>query len=159
MIRSKSRPRIKGKKNKKGDKAWSLKHADDEFRLFMLRTVPNKCVFPNCQITDPKKLTVSHYFGRVKKATRFDVRNCDFLCRNHHYWDKQLGWEFQKQTFFKHGWDGQYTKFMIQKLGDEGAFAELKELSEQKIGPKKAIQQFQGSLRETINNGSTPPQH
>ena len=138
----KKAPRTKG--NPK-DKVWSLKRADTEFRAFMLKTVPVRCVFPNCQETRPEKLTVSHYFGRVKKATRFDTNNCDFLCRTHHYWDKQLGWEFQKQMFAIHGWDGQYTKYMEKKLG-RNQFWKLEELAREKIGPKKAIQAFQASL-------------
>lgn len=143
--RLKPHGRIKPKKQGKG-KLWSLKRADDEFRLVMLKSVPHQCVFPRCLITDPKKLTISHYFGRVRKGTRFVKDNCVFLCRNHHYWDKQLGWEFQKQTLQEHGYDGIYTKYMINKLGSR--LWDLKILSEQKIGPKKAIQEFQSSLKK-----------
>lgn len=123
------------------DRIWGLKRADTEFRAFMLKSVPAQCVFPNCQITDPKKLTVSHYFGRVNKGTRFDMRNCDFLCRNHHYWDKQLGWEFQKQTQDKHGWDGRYTLYMREKLA--GQWFVVKALAESDMKQKAAIIEFQ----------------
>ena len=132
---------------KKGVKTWGLKRADDEFRLVMLKECPHKCEYPECPITDPKKLTVSHYHGRARKGTRFYIPNCCFLCRNHHYWDKQIGWEFQKQRKEnpKHKRDGQYTKHMKKKLGLK-KFYELDILAAQKISPKKAIQAFQASL-------------
>lgn len=125
------------------NKPWSLKRADIEFRAVMLTKVPHQCVFPGCQITDPNKLTVSHYFGRAKKGTRFVVLNCCLLCRNHHYWDKQLGWEFQKQRKEVHGWDGKYTLYMKENLAHQ--FKQIEILSQEKIGPKKAIQQFQNT--------------
>lgn len=137
--------RIKPAKQGNG-KPWSLKRADDEFRLVMLKSVSHQCVFPGCQVTDPKKLTVSHYFGRGKKGTRFIVLNCCLLCRNHHYWDKQLGWEFQKQRKEIHGWDGKYTLYMKENLAHQ--FKQIEILSQQKIGPKKAIQLLQSSLKE-----------
>lgn len=136
----------KGKKNSKLPKVkvWSLKKADRQFRGVMLKSVPVKCVFPECPITDPAKLTVSHYHGRVNKGTRFDIRNCDFICRNHHYWDKQLGWEFQKQTLEKHGWDGRYTLYMKEKLGAD--YQNVKELADSGMKPKIAIQTLQATL-------------
>lgn len=146
--------RTKHKKTGKttDEKIWSLKRADKEFRLILLANRMNAdypiCVFPGCQIKDPKKLTVSHYFGRVNKATRFDMRNCDLLCRNHHYWDKQLGWEFQKQTKEKHGWNGRYTIYMKQKLGTT-ILKELQSLAESSMKQKIAIQQFQAELSAT----------
>lgn len=127
---------------------WSLRTADTKFREYMLTKVTLNCIFPNCPITDPNKLTVSHYHGRVNKATRFDLRNCDLLCRNHHYWDKQLGYEFQKQTIEKHGWDGRYTLYMKTKLGTD--YEPLKELAATKLSPQKAIAAFQASLNTTI---------
>lgn len=132
----------KSKKEDNSPKLWKLKRADTEFRKVMLKSVPLKCVFPECPITDPNKLTVSHYHGRAKKGTRFSVLNCDFICRNHHYWDKQLGYEFQKQTKEKHGWDGRYTLYMKNKLGDK-LFTELEELANSGMKPKIAIYNFQ----------------
>lgn len=132
------------KRHRPKEKAWSLKKADTQFRLYFLNSLASEkrviCVFPGCNQTDSKKLTVSHYFGRVNKGTRFNIENCDLLCRTHHYWDKQLGWEFQKQTKEKHGWDGRYTLYVKLKLGDE--FQTLKELAESGMRPKLAIQQF-----------------
>ena len=139
-----SRGKIKPSKPTDTHKLWSLKKADREFRTFMLKIVPIQCVFPNCPITDPKKLTVSHYHGRVNKGTRYDVRNCDFICRNHHYWDKQLGWEFAKQTVEKHGWNGRYTLFMMEKLA--GQWFIVKSLAESGMKQKAAIQQFRALL-------------
>lgn len=134
-------------------KIWSMKRADDEFRLVMLKSVPHRCAYEDvighsCDITDPNKLTVSHYFGRAKKGTRFMMENCILLCRNHHYWDKQIGFEFQKQRRENklHGYDGLYTIYMKGKLGYR-RFNELESLAAAKIGPKKAIQEFQESLK------------
>lgn len=147
-IKRGKKPRTAKKKEK--TKAWSLNRADREFRAFMLKVLADEkrviCIFPGCNISDPAKLTVSHYFGRVNKATRFDIRNCDLLCRNHHYWDKQLGWEFQKQTKEKHGLDGRYTLYIKQKLGDE--YTTLKALAESGMKPKVAIQSLQDKIKE-----------
>lgn len=134
-------PTKKKKKKDVGPKPIKLKTADNKFRQVMLDSVETKCVFPNCEIRDPKRLTVSHYHGRVKKATRYSIENCDLLCRNHHYWDKQLGWEFQKQTKEEHGWDGQYTLYMKRKLGED-RFRELKELAESGMKQQVAIKEF-----------------
>ena len=135
----------------KGTKIWGLRRADLEFRRTMLEAAPVKCVFPGCTITDPKKLTVSHYHGRANKATRFYIPNCDFICRTHHYWDKQLGWEFQKQTKEKHGWDGRYTLYMKEKLPNP-EFRYLKYLAESGMKQKTAIQNFQNSLTTLSTN-------
>lgn len=126
---------------KKKKKTWSLKKADTEYRALRLEIDPPHviCIFPGCNITNPSKLTLSHYFGRVAKLLRYDDDNCDWLCRNHHYWDKQLGWEFQKQIKEKHGWDGQYTLYMKKKLGEE-RFYEMLELSKITGSKKKVIE-------------------
>ncbi len=67
-----------------------------------------KCsrVYPpdNC-----RNLGVSHYFTRGKESTRFDEDNCDLLCTLpcHRKWG--------------HGDErGDYIKYMIKKLGQEG---------------------------------------
>lgn len=85
-------------------------------------------MFPDCFITDFEKLTCSHYHSRAKFGTRFDEKNCIALCRNHHYWDKILGWEYQKQIKGEKGadWDGRYTLYMKTWLGEDG-FRELAE--------------------------------
>lgn len=130
---------------RKKSKEWSLKKADIEFRKVMLQTVPVRCVFPNCPITNPKKLTISHYHGRVNKGTRYCIPNCDLLCRLHHYWDKQLAWEFQKQTKEKHGWDGRYTLYMKDKLKD--SYGTIQALAQSNMKPKVAIKQFRDFLK------------
>lgn len=91
-----------------------LKDADKRFSL-NIRSRDQHCQFPGCQST--KILQCSHYIGRAIKSTRFDTDNCIALCWFHHYKSKDLGYEYQKQTIEKHGYDGQYTKFMQQRLG------------------------------------------
>lgn len=118
---------------------WSLKKADATFSAEILAR-DTKCQFPGCNRTD--QLTCSHYFGRVCKATRFDKDNCVILCRKHHYWDKMLGFEFQKQRKEVHGWDGQYTLFMKNRLGPTRWYA----LIERSMIPMKqtvAIAEYQ----------------
>ena len=95
-----------------------------------------KCLFPNCTVFSLEKLTCSHYFSRAKWGTRYDPLNCIALCRTHHYWDKQLGWEFQKQQEEIHGWDGQYTLYMKNWLGEE--WVELKARAEM-TGQRKTV--------------------
>lgn len=95
-----------------------LQRADSAFSKIILER-DGKCQYPGCEISDPAKLTCSHYYGRAIKNTRFDKRNCIALCRTHHFWDKQLGWEFQKQRAEIHGWDGKYTTHMKNWLGGE----------------------------------------
>lgn len=138
---------------RKKSKEWTLAKADRHFRTYFLSILESDdrvvCVFPGCNQSNPSKLTVSHYFGRVNKGTRYHIDNCDLLCRVHHYWDKQLGWEFQKQTKEKHGWDGRYTLYIKQKLGNE--FEELKQLAESGMKPKLAIQQFKERYESTTS--------
>lgn len=107
------RTRVKVKLNK------SLVARADKHFADQIKTRDGECQFPGCQITDPAKLTCSHYHSRAKWGTRYEPKNCIALCRNHHYWDKQLGWEFQKQQKGIHGWDGQYTIFMKNWLGED----------------------------------------
>jgi hypothetical protein len=139
------------KKQRKGD-VWSLRNADNKYREHRLRKDKNiKCVFPNCPITDPKKLTLSHYHGRAKKGTRYHDDNNDWLCRNHHYWDKKVGWEFQKQRKEdpRAPWDGRYTLFMYEKLGVEG-FNALDALAESGIKKNAAIKAFMETYQSLL---------
>lgn len=94
-----------------------LKRADEVFSL-KIRARDGHCQFPGCQSTNT--LQCSHYIGRATKSTRFDEDNCITLCWYHHYKSKDLGFEYQKQTKEKHGFDGQYTLFMRRHLGKEG---------------------------------------
>ncbi len=112
--------RVPMKRHKKSK--WStksaLKKADTLFSN-EIRARDGKCLFPGCKVTDPKKLQNSHYIGRAVSSTRFDPDNCIALCWLHHFKDKMLGFEYQKQTLEEHGWDGQYTIFMRNLLGPE----------------------------------------
>jgi hypothetical protein len=93
-----------------------MKRADDEFSIF-IRKRDERCMFPGCTVTDPAKLQCSHYIGRAHKATRYDPENCIALCWFHHFKSKEWGFEYQKQTVEKNGWDGQYTLWMKNWLG------------------------------------------
>lgn len=96
-------------------------HKLDTFFADKIKDRDGRCLFPGCTETRREKLTCSHYFGRGKWGTRFDEKNCITLCRTHHYWDKDIGWEFQKQQAGEKGcdWDGRYTVYMKQWLGGE----------------------------------------
>lgn len=119
---------------------WSLKKAD---RLFseMVRARDGKCLHPrgtaNCKL-----LQNSHYFGRAIKSTRFDPDNCITICWFHHYKSKDLGFEYQKQTKAKHGFDGQYTLFMKTHLGKK-RFQALTRRSKLSLKRDEAIRRFQ----------------
>lgn len=106
--------RVVAKKQKSISKL--IKQADAIFSV-LVRRRDGHCQFPGC--TSTKKLQCSHYIGRAHKATRWDYDNCIALCWYHHYKSKDLGYEYQKQTVEKHGWDGQYTLFMKRWLGPE----------------------------------------
>lgn len=127
------KPSIKRKVNslKKADKAFSEE----------IRQRDGKCLFPMCRVTDLKKLQCSHYWGRSTKSTRFDPDNCISLCWLHHYKDKMLGFEYQKQTIEKQGYDGQYTLWMKAWLGKERWDA-LYARSKQSIKQSKAIEEY-----------------
>lgn len=107
----------KAYKRKYGTKS-ALKRADVAFSA-LIRKRDGKCQFPGCEITDFAKLQNSHYISRSVSETRFDEDNCIALCWNHHYFDKMLGWEYQKQRLEEHGWDGRYTLHMRTILGEK----------------------------------------
>lgn len=119
---------------------WKLRKADGLFSG-LIRERDKRCLFPGCKVADISKLQCSHYFGRSKKATRFDFDNCISLCWLHHFKDKMLGYEYQKQRKEIHGWDGQYTLFMKNHLGEE-KFAALLVKSEKTIKQSVAIKEF-----------------
>jgi hypothetical protein len=117
-LRASQRKLRKHAKKQLGSRIWSMKRADDEISLHV-RERDGKCMFPNCTVTDIKKLQCSHYIGRAHKATRYDPDNLIALCWYHHFKSKDLGYEYQKQRVEKQGWDGQYTLFMKKWLGEE----------------------------------------
>lgn len=94
---------------------WAKSRADSEFSR-SIRIRDGSCQFPGCFSVE--RLQCSHYIGRARMSTRFDFDNCITLCEKHHYGDKQWGFEYQKQRKEIHGYDGQYTIFMKNKLGD-----------------------------------------
>lgn len=134
--------RIVRKRAKKtgGDSIWSMKKADHVFSE-EIRARDGKCMHPkgseNCKL-----LQNSHYIGRAVKSTRYDPDNCVAICWFHHYKSKDLGFEYQKQTIEKHGFDGQYTIFMRNLLGEE-RFAALIERSKTSIKQRAAISNYQ----------------
>jgi hypothetical protein len=136
--------RIKAKKLKK--RFTSIMKAD---RIFSdkIRTRDKHCLFPGCEVSDRAMLQNSHYFGRAIKSTRFDPDNCIALCWLHHFKDKMLGYEYQKQRKEVHGWDGQYTLFMRTWLGEE-RFTALVERSQQQISQRKAIDAFMETIQK-----------
>lgn len=134
-----------------------LREADDLFSL-EIRQRDGKCLFPGCKVTDLKKLQCSHYIGRGVSATRFDPDNCIALCWFHHFKDKQLGWEYQKQTYKEHGWDGRYTIFMQEWLGTERWNA-LLERSESSIHKTDAVYNYLSShaMRANLEEAEQVP--
>lgn len=139
----KRRPRAATGKLK--PKKWKFKKsiltkADASFSE-KIRTRDVHCLFPGCNRTD--QLTNSHYFGRAKWGTRFDEENCITLCRTHHYWDKDIGWEFQKQRVGEKGcdWDGRYTTFMRERLGN-AAFLALTQRAQADTKRSDAIKKY-----------------
>jgi hypothetical protein len=110
------------KLSKPKKKAWKfvkthLVECDDVFSR-EVRDRDRHCLFPGCETT--YHLTCSHYIGRANWNTRFDEDNCITLCTTHHFWDKTIGWEYQKQRKGVKGcdWDGRYTLFMMSFLGE-----------------------------------------
>jgi hypothetical protein len=147
---SKKLKRVAGKikprkvSTKKPKVRTNLSLADEKFSKKILER-DGKCLFPNC--TSPSKLTNSHYHNRGKFNTRFDEKNCITLCQFHHYMNRVVGWEFQKQRIEKHGWDGQYTLFMKKWLGEE-EFEALDQRAKRTRKQSLAIQAFM----ETVEN-------
>ena len=128
-------------------KIWSDKRADDEFSL-KIRKRDGKCMYPGCTVTEIKKLQCSHYHGRRHSATRYHEKNCIALCWLHHFKDKLLGYEYQKQTKERHGYDGQYTLFMKKWLGRKefNALAALAKTTANRANIKLALQRELESL-------------
>lgn len=126
-------------------KVWTLKKADTHFSK-QIRARDGKCMHP-MGTEDCVMLQNSHYIGRAVKSTRFDPENCVTICWFHHYKSKDLGFEYQKQTIEKHGFDGQYTIFMQKFLG-ERRFIALMERAKQQVKPKQAIKDYQSLTLE-----------
>jgi hypothetical protein len=152
-VSKRAKPRLKRKKgykllNDELVKVWKLRRADSAFSKEIIER-DGKCLFPGCGKTT--QLTCSHYIGRATKSTRFFKDNCITLCTTHHFWDKQLGWEFQKQRQEVHGWDGRYTLFMKERLG-EGGFNYLLELAQVSVKQSDAIWAYQTYASKSISD-------
>lgn len=87
-----------------------LRKTDKLFRQYVLRVFDYTCA--RCRKTyEPDNcqgLHVSHFWGRARENTRFDIDNVDLLC-------------FGCHQIWGHG-DGrkEYIDFMLKKLGQEG---------------------------------------
>lgn len=133
----------KKRRKSKKDTVWTLKRADRAFSE-QIRKRDGRCMHPaGCNRTS--MLQCSHYHGRANKSTRFDPENCITLCWLHHYKDKLLGFEYQKQTLAKHGYNGPYTIFMENWLGSK-AFAALNERAQLHVKQKAAIIKYQNTF-------------
>ncbi len=89
--------------------------ADAEFSLYIRRRDKWRCKRCGRQHEEGSKtLGCSHYWGRNHENTRFDPENCDSLCNMpcHEEWEKE------KQN--KKEYKGEYTRYMIKKLGENG---------------------------------------
>ncbi len=116
----------------------ALMRADAIFSA-KVRNRDKVCQFTRCEVSEFSSLQCSHYIGRGNFATRFDEENCIALCWRHHFKDKMLGWEYQKQREEVQGWDGQYTKFMRRWLGEE-KFNALIERSKESVKRTAMVQ-------------------
>lgn len=92
---------------------WGLKEADTQFSMW-IRQRDKKCI--RCNATkEYARLQNSHFWGRIRKNTRYDPENCDTLCATCHYWGSSergiIAWEEEKQ--------GAYRRFKIEQLGQE----------------------------------------
>ncbi len=137
----------KPKKKQAGGLFWSMKKCDRLFSI-QIRARDGRCMHPqgteNC-----KMLQNSHYIGRANKAVRYDPENCVAICYFHHFKSKDLGFEYQKQTIEKHGFDGQYTLWMKSYLGPE-RFAALIERSKVDTKQCAALLSFQNNHPLTL---------
>ncbi len=128
-------------------KKSELKKADTAFSLF-IRSRDGKCLHPRgteaCRL-----LQASHFIGRANKAVRFDPENVDSICWFHHYKSKDLGFEYQKQTIEKHGFDGQYTLWKKKQLGPE-RYAALIERSKTTVKLRAALDSLETLLTPTL---------
>lgn len=140
---------------KKKSRAWKfvkthLQECDEAFSR-EIRERDGRCLFPGCHVEEFAALQASHYIGRANWNTRFDPENMIALCWFHHFKSKDLGYEYQKQRKEVHGWDGQYTLFMRQFLG-ETRFNALLERANGKKSRKEAILETQKryNLRQPV---------
>jgi len=110
-----------------GEKILTVPEADASFSK-EVRMRDRRCL--NCG--SKYFLTCSHFFGRSKYNTRFDLENCITLCTICHD-----SWETKK--------NGVYKDFMIFLLGEEG-YSKLEERANIKIAPYEAITNYMKSV-------------
>ena len=131
------------KKRKLKKKPTSTTKADTLFSRHV-RERDGRCVYPDCPVTDTKKLQCSHFFARAISATRYDPDNADALCYKHHYGDRIRGWEYLKQT--------EYREFKLNQLGQE-RYEALCERAKSGIGRREAIKIWEDQQKETNHTG------
>lgn len=143
-LKANSAPSRRTSKPKK--KVWKfvkshLQECDEAFSR-EIRARDGHCLYPGCGREDD--LTCSHYFGRGTWQTRFYNDNCITLCRSHHYNNKLLGYEYQKQQKGVKDCvhDGQYTLFMKKFLG-EYRWNALLEREQNKLSRKEVLLEAQ----------------
>ena len=85
----------------KKKKLWNSKKADREFSLY-IRARDKKCLVCGSK----EYLQVSHFWGRLNSAVRYDEENCITLCAGCHFF-----YENEKQ--------GRYRDFMLKWLGEK----------------------------------------
>ena len=99
---------------------------------------------------DTRKLAnlgVSHYWGRSKENTRFDDDNTTLLCNM----PCHTAWEAEKKTGEK---SGEYTEYMIERLGQKGFEAlELKSNTYKKRDDKTTIEELKKALAKEYREG------
>lgn len=146
-----SKPRKKAWKFKKTE----LSECDSAFSKEIIAR-DSHCLFPGC--VAQTNLTCSHYIGRSNWNTRFDPENCITLCIRHHFMDRDTAYEFQKARKPKHEWDGQYTIFQRNLLG-ETRWNALLERAEGGKSRKEAILETQKkyNLRQPLEESLTQP--
>ena len=131
--------RAKKSKKVKNPLDWKLKDADRHFSLF-IRQRDGKCI--RCGDTKEKaRLQNSHFWGRIRKNTRYDPENCDTLCATCHYRGSSdrgiVAWEEEKQ--------GAYRVFKLEQLGQE-RYDALEARAQIRVKDKQAIKECQEYL-------------
>ncbi len=85
-----------------------LRKTDRLWTEYMRKKYDYTCQFCGKQYTPDncRNLGVSHFYGRARESTRFDIDNCILLCSIpcHHYLDTHKN---------------EYREFMLKRLGKE----------------------------------------
>ena len=148
-LKTAKKPAKRTKEKKEKTLGQLMKEADELFSL-AVRKRDGKCMHPACKCKGAM-LQCSHYIGRAIKSTRWDFDNCITLSWYCHYKNKEIGFEYQKQTVEKHGFDGQYTIFTRNLLGKD-RYNALLTRSQQKIRiNRQYLNNLILTLKENLN--------